>query len=330
MAFGDSFMVKSMTPMEASTLLAILRSYLNYLENHGANTMLPRFYGAYIHVGWLGRQTFLAVMANVFADLPPEVLGTMDKFDLKGSSDDRTQRHEGSEHMDFDLLRSDRKLVAADGAQGEEFCSQLRNDVKFLLTQHMPVGPCGVLDYESLPDAYRGAPGLMDYSLLVGVVPRGTPGGVTRLDVRDERIVRRRGNNGVVRWDVQAKDMTVLVGVIDILQFWTPTKRAARLLKKGLGKERDLDGGYHGEILDTVKPEPYSVRFMAFMGEVFTAGSWVQSLPHMYGGDWCRVPALQICQLPEAQREEALECQRAAAGAEGRRRLSDSARSALE
>lgn len=283
--------------------------------------MLPRFYGAYIHVGLLGRQTFLAVMANVFADVPPDVLRTMEKFDLKGSSDDRSQRHEGAELMDFDLLREDRKLVAADVAQGEEFYSQLHDDVRFLLAQHMPVGPCGVLDYESLPDAYRGAPGLMDYSLLVGVVPRGTPGGIIRLDVRDERLQHCMGPDGRTCYDVQVQDATVLVGVIDILQFWTPTKRAARLLKKGLGKERDLDGGYHGEILDTVKPELYSARFLAFMGEVFSAGSWVESLPRLYGGDWSRVTALQICQLPESQRKEALECQRAAT-AEGRRRSS--------
>jgi len=333
MAFGDGFMVKSMTAMEASTLLAILRSYLSHLEaGGGTNTMLPRFFGAYIHYGWLGRQTFFAITANVFADVPPEVLRTMEKFDLKGSSDDRAQRQKGSELMDFDLLQADRKLVPADGADGEEFYTQLQHDVRFLLAQHMPVGPCGVLNYESLPAFYRGVPGLMDYSLLVGVVPRGTPGGIVRLDVRDERTVRERNTEGRGQWAVQVKEMTVLVGIIDILQFWTPTKRAARLLKKGLGKERDLDGEYHGEILDTVKPEPYSARFLAFMGEVFSAGSWLDSLPRMYGGDWTRVTALQIHQLPDFQREEALECQRASCSSDGKLRrtaTTDSVRFAL-
>jgi len=290
MAFGDGFMVKSMTAMEASTLLAILRSYLSHLEGPGGtNTMLPRFFGAYIHVGWLGRQTFFSIMANVFADVPPKVLKTMERFDLKGSSDDRAQRHEGAELMDFDLLRADRKLVASDAEQGEEFYLQMERDVAFLLAQHMPVGPCGVLDYESLPDSYRGAPGLMDYSLLVGIVPRNTAGGLVSLDVRDEFTLKNRDAEGREKWVVQARDMTVLVGIIDILQFWTPTKRAARLLKKGLGKERDLDGEYHGEILDTVKPEAYSTRFLAFMGEVFAAGSWLESLPRLYGYRCCAV-----------------------------------------
>jgi len=149
----------------------------------------------------------------------------------------------------------------------------------------------------------------MDYSLLVGLVPRGTPGGLVRLDVRDERVVAKNEAGGM--WSVQAREMTVLVGVIDILQFWTPTKRAARLLKKGLGKEHDLDGGYHGEILDTVKPELYAARFLGFMCELFTGGSWLESLPLMYGGDWSRVTALQIHQLPDFQRSKALELQRA-------------------
>jgi len=312
MAFEDGLMVKSMTAMEASTLLAILRPYLTHLEARGGtSTMLPRFFGAYIHQGMLGQQTFFAITANVFADVPPSIMQAMEKFDLKGSSDDRAQRQQGSELMDFDLLREDRKLAAAEAAQGQELHRQLQKDVQFLREQLMPIGPCGVLNCEGFQEAYRGAPGLMDYSLLVGLVPRGTPGGLVRLDVCDERTVA--GPDEESPWTVEAREMTVLIGIIDILQFWTPTKRAARFLKKGLGKERDLDGGYHGEILDTVKPEPYSIRFLGFMGEVFTPGSWLDSLPRMYGGDWSRVTALQVHQLPEPQRDEALERQRTCA-----------------
>jgi len=148
-----------------------------------------------------------------------------------------------------------------------------------------------------------------------------------RLDVRDERTFWERDASGRGHWAVEAKDMTVLVGVIDILQFWTPTKRAARLLKKGLGKERDLGGEYHGEILDTVKPEAYYARFVGFMSEVFTAGSWLESLPRMCGGDWARVTTLQICQLPKPQLEEALERQRAASDEVKLRRNSSSTES---
>lgn len=303
MAFEGGLVVKSMTAVEASTLLAILRSYLFYLETRGgAKTLLPRFYGAYVHVNWLGRQTFFVVMANVFPELPPSVLKTMERFDLKGSSDDRTRRSETSELMDFDVLQADRKLVPVDEAKGAELLLQLQEDVKFLQAQHMPAG---LLDYEALPESI----GLMDYSLLVGLVPKGTPNGI---DVRDERAVRRKGSDGEVRWERECREATAVVGVIDILQFWTHGKRAARLLKKGLGRENDLDGEYHGEILDTVEPDLYSARFLSFLQELFREGSWVESLPRMCGGDWGRVAALQICQLPRPVRLEAQERQRAA------------------
>eukprot|EP00401_Gymnodinium_catenatum_P083283 CAMPEP_0117591734 /NCGR_PEP_ID=MMETSP0784-20121206/71701_1 /TAXON_ID=39447 /ORGANISM="" /LENGTH=695 /DNA_ID=CAMNT_0005393497 /DNA_START=620 /DNA_END=2707 /DNA_ORIENTATION=- len=323
MAFEEGLMAKSMTEDEVATLVAILKPYLAHLQDgerdgDGPATLLPHFLGAYVYEGRLGSRVSLVVTSNLFAGVPSETLKTMERFDLKGSSDDREQRREGSELMDFDLLKADRKLVPAVASDGKAFSAQLRRDTVFLLQQHAPMGPDGILHYELLPAAYRGAPGLMDYSLLVGVAPRGTPGGVFRLDVTDERMVAYPDDPN--RWRVYAEERTVLVGIIDILQFWTPAKRAARLLKTGLGKERDLDGGYHGEILDTVRPEAYAARFLGFMQEVFAEGSWTESLPRMNGGDWSRVTSLQIHRLPEPQRNRALERQRAATA---RRREND-------
>merc|ERR1712061_562757 len=127
--------------------------------------LLPRFFGAYIHVGWFGQRTYLVISADVFANVPPQVLCKMERFDLKGSSDDRMQRKGGEEQMEFDLLRTDRKLIVADSGKGEELLRRLDQDVRFLREQRPLVGQCGVLDFDN-----RGTPGLMDYSLLLGLV----------------------------------------------------------------------------------------------------------------------------------------------------------------
>merc|ERR1712137_1288756 len=110
----------------------------------------------------------------------------MPKFDLKGTSDDRSQRFEEGEYMDFDLLKVDKKFVPCDGDAGKLFKRQLMQDTRFLLQHHMPNGPVGLIAYDQLPEFYRGECGLMDYSMLLGVAPKGTPGGLVRLEVLEE------------------------------------------------------------------------------------------------------------------------------------------------
>merc|ERR1712113_741543 len=113
--------------------------------------------------------------------------------------------------MDFDLLKQDRKLVPASATQGKAFQAQLQRDLEFLLAQQPPVGPDGILRYSALPEAYRGKPGLMDYSLLLGIVPRGTSGGCVRLDAVD---VSFSGYENGSFTSAAQKEVTVLAGII--------------------------------------------------------------------------------------------------------------------
>merc|ERR1712048_392367 len=106
------------------------------------------------------------------------------------------------------------------------------------------------------------------------------------------------------KWTVKDEEMTILIGIIDVLQFWTPKKRLARRFKKAMHMERDEDGSYRGDMLDTVKPAVYKERFTNYARELFTSGSWLESLPRMYGG-WENVVSVMISQLPEAQQNEA-------------------------
>jgi len=311
MAFDNSFMVKSMSSWEAWTLSAILKEYLKHIhmpENRSENgatpaTLLPRFLGAYVHVGAVDpvglvkTRSYYVIMANVFAEVPPEVLCGMERFDLKGSADDRQQRYKGSELMDFDLLRLDRKLIPDEPEGGAALLEQLSRDLGFLLEQRMPADG-------SVPEALRGSPGLMDYSLLIGLVPRDTPGGLSRLDVNDSRT-RSSPRVPAENWRIEAEPKTALIGVIDVLQFWTPAKCIARTLKRAAGMELDEDWEYHGEMLDTLQPAPYKQRFHRFVQEVFVQGSWVDSLFRLNDGDWSKVLEKHISQLPFEQGKEA-------------------------
>merc|ERR1711879_151687 len=95
---------------------------------------------------------------------------------------------------------------------------------------------------------------------------------------------------------------TAIVGIVDVLQFWTPAKRIAHRFKRSVGMERDGGRDCCGEIIDTVWPSHYGRRFLRFLREMFTQGSWVDSLRRMAGGDWSCVLVIQIEQLPEPQR----------------------------
>jgi len=319
-------MAKSMTEEEASTLMVILEPYLEHIRNPQnaqgdscPGSLLPRFFGAYVYekdglfAGVFGQRICFTVTANVFAGVPKDVMSSMERFDLKGSADDRAQRKPGGEFMCFDLIRRDQKFAPVRAPEGEQLLAQLERDTAFLLAQHMPRGPLGLVDYDQLPENYRGAPGLMDYSLLVGVVPCGTPGGYARMDVREQRLALEVGEEEGGRsgedppaedsWQVQAAGRTVLLGIIDILQFWTPRKRIARRLKKLMHMERDDDNEYNGAMLDTVRPEHYRPRFMAFMREAFSEGSWTDSIPRLYGRRGSGTVQRLIDQLPEPQKE---------------------------
>merc|ERR1719183_650338 len=202
MAFEDTVMTKTMTEKEASTLLSILDAYISYFKEPGNlpdvrsnchGSLLPRFYGAYVyreerHHLLFHHTKLFVIMANVFAGVPPDMLKLVERFDLKGSAEDRTQRREGDEFMDFDLLRKDRKFVPVVPAEGGELLEQLERDVHFMVSQHMSKGPLGIIDYDLLPEFYTGQAGLMDYSLVLALVSHDTPGGLVRLKVRDEHM----------------------------------------------------------------------------------------------------------------------------------------------
>jgi len=314
MAFHGGLVAKSMSEEEVDCLLDILESLVEHLQDpvndsrkRGGtiSSLLPRVYGAFTYnrpwaLSWFStRQNFL-IMANAFDGVPAADMKNLDIFDLKGSLDNRHQRTAGGVLMGFDLLMADRKLVPASADEGKELLAQVERDTAMLVKQKMSFDPYGF-------DEDMHSPGLMDYSLLVGVAPLGTPGGLISLKMRDERTVYHNDveHGWKSGWQVESTDVVVSVGIIDILQFWNTKKRIARYMKKLVGKERDDDGKYKGGMLDSVQPEVYQQRFIRFVDQVFASGSWLESLPKMYENNWGYVPLRQIHQLPDPQRSKA-------------------------
>merc|ERR1712216_296565 len=168
----------------------------------------------------------------------------------------------------------------------------------------MKTGPLGLVDFDCLSENYRGAPGLMDYSLLVGVAPKGTCGGLAPLAIRSQKV--QASNENESQWTTAAEEKVIFVGIIDILQFWTPKKRAARRYKKLVGMEGEkTETGEKLYNLDTCRPNVYKDRFIHFMSEVFKPCSWVHSLPRLRDGGWKSVLLIFFEQLPENQRARA-------------------------
>jgi len=191
--------------------------------------------------------------------------------------------------MEFDLLRRDRKIIPMVEAECQELQDRLHQDVQFLLSQQMPRGPLDFSDNSFF--------GIMDYSLVLGLVSDDTPGGLFRIKVRDEIMDLTREVAAHDEWRVESVQKTAIIGMVDVLQFWTPAKRIANGFKRAVGM--------NDEVIDTVQPDQYGHRFLKFMRELFTRCSWMRSLSRMAGGDWLSVLLIHIDQLPDAQRRRA-------------------------
>jgi hypothetical protein len=221
---------KTATDTEADLLLRILPSY----ESHCAATavtLLPRFLGLYrASVG--RRRVWILVQGNVFAAGLP----IAERYDLKGSWAGRSasarELAKGSRAVlkDRDFVARGRALACADPAAHAALETALQRDCAFLR-----------------------AHGLIDYSLLVGLVaradspdPSGGGGGGDRTAAR----------HGVMTVELADPAMRLaVVGLVDILMEYGWFKRLENLL---------LDPVRPG--LSCAPPARYAGRMLAFAG----------------------------------------------------------------
>ena len=208
---------KTADPAEAALLLRILPSYEAHAAAH-AVTLLPRFLGLYnITVG--SRRTWVLVQGNVFAAGLP----IFERYDLKGSWAGRSasarELAKGVRAVlkDRDFIARGRALACTDPAAHATFDAALRRDAAFLR-----------------------AHGLIDYSLLIGLVPREAGAAAARSAAGDRTAAR----HGVMVLELEdAAARLAVVGLVDILMEYgwcVPTLAAVRywrVLCPSAGKE---------------------------------------------------------------------------------------------
>lgn len=291
-----SFIVKSLSSHESNFLGSFLDKYLAHISSH-RDTFLTRFLGSYCLVMY-GRKAHFVVMENVF-DIQHGI-SIHQRYDIKGSWIDRnaqkprrgaeaTCRHcnltyrygvgrnvcpnrAGTSHEPNAVLK-DMDLTTKlrfGKAQGRMLLHQLKRDSDFLCDQ-----------------------GIMDYSLLLGVIEVSyqvsqhnilTRDGSVFLQnildaAKDEQERELADGDGEVDIGPRVKQSSrglrasevvigpgfYYIGIIDILQTWSMSKRVERFVKTALLRN-DPDG------ISAMPPRAYRDRFHRKLHEIIHLG----------------------------------------------------------
>ncbi|CAK4084430.1 unnamed protein product [Aphanomyces euteiches] len=247
------FIVKSMVESEARFLAKIAPDYRNHIMAN-PDSKLTRFFGCFM-ITLHGNKFYFVVMENLFANAPE----IHHRYDIKGSWVNRSYQNprEGAKvkcrycsmqfiyhsnpakqrtcpnlagpHEPNVVLKDDdlHHRLRLGRAEGNALLEQLRKDSVFLRDQ-----------------------GIMDYSLLIGVV-----------DVQYK--VDKSGSSGQNPHlcDSISGPGLYYVGVIDILQTWNWNKRLERWVKIWL-RNKDPHG------LSAIPPYAYQVRFESKLRDI--------------------------------------------------------------
>lgn len=287
-----SYIVKSLSSHESAFLHSFLDAYVVYMATH-RDSFLTRFLGSYCLVLY-GKKAHFVVMENVF-DIQQGV-SIHQRYDIKGSWVDRnaqkakpgseaTCRHcnltfrcgigrdvcpnrAGSHEPNVVLKDMDLTTKLRFGkAEGRKLIHQLKSDSDFLCDQ-----------------------GIMDYSLLLGVIE-------VSYQVNQQKILTRDGNifmgpndndqptsNGGIAYtpvvNPRVKQSTqgmrtsevvigpgfYYIGLIDILQTWNWSKRFERFMKTYIFR-KDPDG------ISAMPPKAYRTRFHKKLDEIVHLGN---------------------------------------------------------
>ena len=299
---GKAFVVKELSPSDHEALLRLAPAYVVHATRHRDTLLAPFF--AHFHrpstgVHYVAMGSVLpAPVAAVAAASAPSV------YDLKGTADDKTLLYEGEKRRDVhkrffnvgmrvcDL--ASRKCcrpfaaaadVAADawapGRRQYAAGKQHARDVRFPLPAPACAWMCARLESDA---AFLRRHNLMDYSLLVRTYRLPPPGAAAdpALAAAHEAAAAAAAaasSSGRPSLATELADGTVWLveaGIIDYLQEWTLSKRAARCLKC---MERPP---YKHK--STEPPPYYGDRFVRTLGKKFTPagrrpGEWRGRFP---------------------------------------------------
>jgi hypothetical protein len=224
------YIVKTTTADESFALRSIMPQYVEYIRSN-PNSLLVRFLGCH-SLTLYGRTLHFVVMLNVFHGAQ-----FSERFDLKGSW---VNRHGDSRAMGRNSAKNPSSPLYKD--------SDLHNKISLPKGKQKNLRNQITRDTEFLRDL-----GLMDYSLLIGVIRR-------RFEVVDNAVARDtdelgRDPNGAFNAAMVEGPGSYHMGIIDILQEWNWDKKLERFFKIYF-RFSDPDG------LSAIPPDRYQTRFM--------------------------------------------------------------------
>lgn len=215
---GSEYIVKELRYGDHKALLRIAHKYFNHVRN--GDTLLSAIF---LHFQDLETGRRFYVMRNVLGSGP--FLAT---YDLKGCVDDKTLELFGEK---LGASCSTGKVAALNAdivvtpTQRDDVLRKMKRDTSWLVSH-----------------------GLMDYSLIVGV--KTGPAGFVASEAGFGRTFLSRNCS-------DRSEVTVCVGIIDILQRWTFKKKVAEVIKQC----------HHDRA--TIPPEAYATRFYTHFEERF-------------------------------------------------------------
>jgi 1-phosphatidylinositol-4-phosphate 5-kinase len=224
------YIVKTTTADESFALRSIMPQYVEYIRSN-PNSLMVRFLGCH-SLTLYGRTLHFVVMLNVFHGAQ-----FSERFDLKGSW---VNRHGDSRDMGRKSDKNTSSPLYKD--------SDLHNKISLPKGKQKNLRNQIARDTEFLRDL-----GLMDYSLLIGVIRR-------RFEVVDNAVSRDtdelgRDHNGAFNAAMVEGPGSYHMGIIDILQEWNWDKKLERFFKIYF-RFSDPDG------LSAIPPDRYQARFM--------------------------------------------------------------------
>ncbi|CEG42131.1 Phosphatidylinositol-4-phosphate-5-kinase (PIPK-D6/GPCR-PIPK/PiGK6) [Plasmopara halstedii] len=309
-----SYVVKSLTRSESAFLHEILDEYTTYIEaQHGAS-FLTRFLGSYC-LELYGRPTFFVVMENVF-DVQ-QGISIHQRYDIKGSWVDRNAKkpRRGAEatcrHCNLSF-RCGSSTNRSNSFKGDQFrpnvCPNragaphepnvVLKDMDLTMKLRFGKDAGKTLLGQLMQDSdFLCARGVMDYSLLLGVIEVSYVVNRNNILTRDgsvflppDSITKKVDNSRHTADNYDANDRVkqstqclraaevvigpgfYYIGIIDMLQTWNWRKRAERFIKTVLLKN-DPDG------ISAMPPKPYRDRFHRKLREIIHLGHNSRVIP---------------------------------------------------
>ncbi|GMF55986.1 unnamed protein product [Phytophthora fragariaefolia] len=304
-----SYVVKSLTGSESTFLHSILNEYTTYIEDQNGESFLTRFLGSYC-IELYGRPTHFVVMENVF-DVQ-QGISIHQRYDIKGSWVDRNAQkpRRGAEatcrHCNLSFRCGGegdkfRRNVCPNRAGAPHEPNVVLKDMD--LTMKLRFGKVAgrkLLAQLMRDSDFLCARGVMDYSLLLGVIevsylvnrhniltrdgsvflpPDSFSGKPSTPPQRGDKDGEQYGDTELTGSTERVKQSTqclraaevvigpgfYYIGVIDMLQTWNLSKRFERFVKTVIFR-KDPDG------ISAMPPKPYRDRFHRKLREIIHLG----------------------------------------------------------